>query len=184
MRIIISGLTASGKSTLAKALSKRLGIEYFSASSKWKELLPKKEFDFWESQKGLDVVKFRLDHLKYDRALDRYILNYVKTHKEIVLDSWVAAWKIYGPDVIKIYLRADVETRAKRASLRNGTSFKDALKFMKAKDKLTSEIYKRLYKIEVEKDFAPFDLVINSTALSEDSVRELCLDYINKRNVR
>lgn len=185
MKIIISGLTASGKSTLAKGLSSDLGMGYFSGSSKLREIMPPKDFEYWESKKGLDVIKFRLKHLKYDRLLDDYILKYVKSHDNIVLDSWVASWKVNEKDTIKIYLKVDLETRARRVSERDQMEYEAALKFMKEKDKLSSKIYYTLYKIKISgEDLMPFDLVVNSSELSIEQLKSICLDYINKRMKR
>ncbi len=178
MRIIISGLTASGKSTLAIGLSHELELEYFSASSKLRDILPPKDFQFWESKKGIDIVKFRLKNPKYDKRLDDYIIKYVKAHDDIILDSWVASWKVNDEKTIKIYLKADLETRASRVANRDKISLTDAVKFMKEKDKLTSLIYYKLYGIEIQKDMAPFDLVLNSGRLSIDSLKDVCLSYI------
>ena len=52
MKVIVSGLTASGKSSVSKDIASNLSIDYFSASSKLKEILPKKDFEVWESKKG------------------------------------------------------------------------------------------------------------------------------------
>ena len=181
MKIIISGLTASGKSTLATGLSKDLGLSIFSGSSKLREFMPPKHFESWESKKGLDAIKFRLAHPKYDRLLDDYIVTYAKNNDNFILDSWTAAWKIKG-GAIKIYLKADLKIRAARVSERSHTPFESALKFMKEKDKLTAKIYNKLYKIFVDTDTTPFDLVVNSGTLSIDDLRALCLTYIRKRH--
>ncbi len=178
MKVIISGLTASGKSTLAKQLSQALGIEYFTASTKWKDILPKKDFLFWESQRGLDAIKFRLSNLKYDRQLDRYILSHVKKRDDLILDSWVASWKINEKDMIKIYQKADLHTRARRVSFRAGMPQREAIKFMKEKDRYMHILYLKLHKIDVVNDLTPFDLVINSARLSKEGLRDVCLDFI------
>jgi cytidylate kinase len=178
MKIIISGLTATGKSTLVRGLSQEFGLEYFSASSKWKDIMPKKDFVFWESKKGLDALKFRLSHLKYDRMLDDFILKHVASHDNIIIDSWVASWKIDDKDTIKIYLRADLETRARRVVVRDGILYKDALDFMKKKDKLSTKIYYKLYKIKIDRDMYPFKLVVDNSHLSVEAMRALCSSYI------
>ena len=178
MKVIISGLTASGKSTLAKGLSDELRVEYFSASSKLRELMPPKDFEYWETKKGLDAVKFRLKNPRYDRKLDDYIVNYVKSHDNIILDSWVASWKVNDKNAIKIYLKADIETRAQRVSQRDGVKLSDALRFMKEKDKLTSKIYLNLYKIKIDSDLTPFDLVVNTSRTSAEALKNLCFNYI------
>ena len=49
---------------------------------------------------------------------------------------------------------------------------------MKQKDLLTKQIYKKIYGIEIDKDFTPFDLVIDSSNIDLESVVQLCSDYI------
>ncbi len=180
MKIIVSGLTASGKSSVSTSLALNFGIEYFSASSKLKTLLPKKDFMVWESKKGIEAVKFRLKNTEYDKRLDSYIISFLKSKKDIVLDSWVAPWKINGNDIVKIYIKADEKTRAQRVSVRDKISFAEALKFMNEKDKLTKAIYKKAYNIEIDKDLTPFDLVIDSSKIELNDVIELCSDFILK----
>ena len=178
MKVIVSGLTASGKSSVATSLALNFGIEYFSASSKLKSLLPKKDFMVWESKKGIEAVKFRLKNPQYDKRLDSFILSFFKTKKDVVLDSWVAPWKINDRETIKIYIKADEKVRAKRVSTRDKISFSDAMKFMKQKDLLTKNIYKKIYGIEIDKDFTPFNLVIDSSNIDLENVVQLCSDYI------
>ena len=65
-----------------------------------------------------------------------------------------------------------------RVSIRDKISFSDAMKFMKQKDLLTKNIYKKIYGIEIDKDFTPFNLVIDSSNIDLESVVQLCSDYI------
>ncbi|MGC8533515.1 MAG: (d)CMP kinase [Candidatus Parvarchaeum sp.] len=178
MKVIVSGLTASGKSSVATSLALNFGIEYFSASSKLKTLLPKKDFMVWESKKGIEAVKFRLKNPQYDKRLDSFILSFFRTKKDIVIDSWVAPWKIKDKETVKIYIKADENIRAKRVSIRDKISFSEALRFMKQKDLLTKKIYKKIYGIEIDKDLTPFNLVIDSSELDLESVVRICSDYI------
>jgi cytidylate kinase len=178
MKVIVSGLTASGKSSVATSLALNFGVEYFSASSKLRKLLPKKDFMVWESKKGIDAVKFRLNNPQYDKKLDSFILSYFKSKSDVVLDSWVAPWKIKDKETIKIYIKADEYVRAKRVSMRDKISLSEASKFMRQKDTLTKNIYKKIYKIEIDKDFTPFNLVIDSSNMDLNSVIQICSDFI------
>ncbi|MCL4398297.1 MAG: cytidylate kinase family protein [Candidatus Parvarchaeota archaeon] len=178
MKVVVSGLTASGKSSVATSLALNFGIEYFSASSKLRKLLPKKDFMVWESKKGIEAVKFRLSNPQYDKKLDSFIISYFKAKKDLVLDSWVAPWKIKDKETIKIYIKADEEVRAKRVSIRDKISLSEALKFMREKDAFTKKIYKKIYGIEIDKDFTPFNLVIDSSNIELNDVIQLCSDYI------
>ena len=178
MRVIVSGLTASGKSSVATSLALNFGIEYFSASSKLRDLPPKKDFMVWESKKGIDAVKFRLNNPQYDKKLDSFILSHFKSKNDVILDSWVAPWKIKDKETIKIYIKAEESVRAKRVSIRDKIRLEDAYKFMKQKDTLTKSIYKKIYKIEIDKDFTPFNLVVDSSNIDLNSVIQICSDFI------
>ncbi len=179
MNVIISGLTASGKSTLARNIAADFNLTYFSASSKLRELLPPKEFQFWESKKGIDAIKFRLSHPKYDKLLDSYIIKYMSENDNLIIDSWVASWKVKDDRTIKIYLKATIEERARRVSGRDGVDYKNALDFMKTKDKLTSKIYKQVYDIDVISDLTPFNLVVDSTKLDAEVLKTVCETFLH-----
>jgi cytidylate kinase len=49
---------------------------------------------------------------------------------------------------------------------------------MKQKDTLTKSIYKKIYKIEIDKDFTPFNLVVDSSNIDLNSVIQICSDFI------
>ncbi len=181
MKLIVSGLTASGKSSVSKKLAKKFSLEYFSASSKLRKILPKKDFNVWESKKGIDAVKFRLKNPQYDRKLDSFIIRLFKKSSNIVMDSWVASWKVKDKNTLKIYIKADQKIRAERVSKRDGITAKQALAFMRQKDKLTAEIYKNIYGINVESDFTPFDIVIDTSYLDLKDTVKLCSDFILKQ---
>ncbi len=181
MKVIVSGLTASGKSSVSKMLAEKFGLKYFSASSKLRDILPKKDFQVWESKKGIDAVKLRLRNPIYDKKLDSFILSYFKRSNNIIIDSWVAAWKIKDRKTIKIYIKADDKMRAMRVSKRDKIPFKKAFNFMKEKDMLTARIYKKIYNIDVKNDLAPFDLVIDSSYLDLESCLNICSDFILKQ---
>lgn len=185
MKVIVSGLTASGKSSVSKSLADKFGLEYFSASSKLREILPRKDFEVWESRKGIDAVRFRLKNPGYDRKLDAFINSLFRKSSGIVMDSWVASWKIKDKDTIKVYIKADKKIRAGRVSIRDGITLKQAMEFMSEKDRLTAEIYRKIYKIDVEKDFTPFDIVIDSSYLDLEDTVKLCSDFIiNQQKVK
>ncbi|EFD92999.1 MAG: cytidylate kinase [Candidatus Parvarchaeum acidophilus ARMAN-5] len=180
MKVIVSGLTASGKSSVSKALAKEFNLEYFSASSKLREILPKKDFEVWESKKGIEAVKFRIKNPIYDKKLDRIMLSLFNRSFNMILDSWVASWKVTDTNIIKIYIKADEKIRAERVSNRDGITFKQALSFMRIKDKLTAQIYSNIYGIDVKKDFRPFNLVIDSSYLDLKEVIKICSYFILK----
>ncbi len=181
MKIIVSGITGSGKSTLAKILAKKLNLEYIGASKYLKDSLPKRDFEHWESKKGLEAIKFRLKHLQYDKKLDDFLLKKIASKKDFVLDSWVASWKFFKKGTIKICLKSDFHTRAKRVAERDNTSLKKAADFTRKKDFLTEEIYKKLYKVDIEKDLGVFDLVIDDTHLQIKPTLDIVMTFLKNQ---
>ena len=181
MIITVSGLTASGKTTLAKGLADELNLEYLSGSSKLKDLLPDKTFRSWESKEGIQMILFRLKNTKFDKRLDSGLLRIIRRSDNIVVDSWTMPWLLgSNRNTVKIYVKAPIEVRARRVSIRDDIPYKSALTAIKKKDDLTANIYRSLYKIDVSYDLAPFDLVVDSSKLDRDNLRDLCVDFIFK----
>jgi cytidylate kinase len=181
MIITVSGITASGKTTLAKGLADELNLEFISGSSKLKALLPVKTFNSWESKDGMKMIHLRLKNPVFDKKLDLALLRTIRKSDNIVVDSWTIPWLLKSNDnILKIYVKAPIDVRARRVSVRDNIPYKSALEITKKKDLLTAGVYKKLYKIDVAKDLAPFDLVIDSSKLDKDNLRDLCVDFIFK----
>lgn len=180
MIIIVSGPTASGKTTLAKGLASELNLSYLSGSSWLKGLLKIKALRSWESKEGIKAILLRLRNTKFDKQLDAKILKAIKRSDDLVVDSWTMPWLLKRSNALKIYIKAPIEIRAQRLSDRNGIRYKEALDFAKRKDELTARIYRRLYGIDVLNDVSPFDLVVDSSRLDTDNLRDLCVDFIFK----
>ncbi|MCW1301851.1 MAG: cytidylate kinase family protein [Candidatus Parvarchaeota archaeon] len=180
MIVIVSGPTASGKTTLAKGLATELNLSYLSGSSKLKELLKLRALRTWESNEGIKAILFRLKNTEFDRKLDTEILKAIKRSDDMVVDSWTVPWLFKKGNALKIYVKAPIEIRALRVSERNGIKYKAALSFTKKKDELTARIYKKLYGIDVLNDVSPFDLVVDSSKLDIDNLRDICVDFIFK----
>ncbi len=182
MKIIVTGFTGSGKSTLAKRLAKEFNLKYFSGGDLLRKLIAGEgsleERGWWESERGEEAFQKRSLNEDFDRKVDNFLLNVLQDENDVVVDSWTAAYLYNRGDAIKIYLKADLDERARRVSLRDGITFKDAKKAIKKKDKSSKDQYRRLYGFKLGDDLTVFNLVIDTTHLDEDEVFDLVSRYI------
>jgi len=176
--ICISGMTGSGKSTVAKKLAAKYGLDYFSGGNALKTLAHEEGYDpdmkgWWETAEGLRFLQQRMGDPAFDRRIDEKLLELVE-QGNVVLDSWTMPWLL--KDGFKIWLEASPQVRAKRVVNRNDISIEEALKALKEKDERTKQIYKNLYGFDLGHDLSPFNLVLATDELDPDEVfHAVCL---------
>jgi len=176
--ICISGMTGSGKSTVAKKLAAKYGLDYFSGGNALKTLAHEEGYDpdmkgWWETAEGLRFLQQRMGDPAFDRRIDEKLLELVE-QGNVVLDSWTMPWLL--KDGFKIWLEASPQVRAKRVVNRNDISIEKALKALKEKDERTKQIYKNLYGFDLGHDLSPFNLVLATDELDPDEVfHAVCL---------
>ncbi|MCW1292924.1 MAG: cytidylate kinase family protein [Candidatus Parvarchaeota archaeon] len=175
MRVLIAGLTGSGKSSVSKTVAEYLGLNYVSGSSLLKTYI-KKSFYTWESKEGLEILKERLKDLSIDKSTDNKLIAEIKKSADIVVDSWTMPW-LWKEDAIRVYLKAREDIRIERIVRRDKINPKDAKYFINQKDTISQNIYKKLYKIDYS-DLSIFDLVLDTSYLSIESVSQIIAKYI------
>src|SRR3989338_1997406 len=112
MIICISGLTGSGKDTVAGLVAKKLGLPHVNPT-----------FKTYAKEKGLSLLEFQKENSdgKFDREFDAKLLAEVaKTGGNCVVSTWLGPWIIKQAD-IRVRLHAPVRTRATRIAKRDGT---------------------------------------------------------------
>ena len=176
--ICISGLAGSGKSTAAKRIAKHYGLKYYSGGDALRAVAiemgyKETEKGWWETNWGKRFLNKRLENLNLDRRVDEKMIKWAK-EGNVVLDSWTMPWLL--KDGLKIWLDASEEVRAQRIAERDGISFEEALKRMKERERVTKEIYRRLYGFRLGEDFEPFQVILDVNKLNKEEVfRALCL---------
>jgi cytidylate kinase len=157
--ICISGMTGSGKSTVAKKLAAKYGLDYFSGGNALKTLAHEEGYDpdmkgWWETAEGLRFLQQRMG--------------------DVVLDSWTMPWLL--KEGFKIWLEASPQVRAKRVVNRDDISIEEAIKALKEKDERTRQIYTGLYGFDLGHDLSPFNLVLATDELDSNEVfHAVCL---------
>lgn len=170
--ICISGMTGSGKSTVAKRLADKYGLSYFSGGNALRALAQEEGYDsevrgWWESPEGLSFLQQRINNSVFDKKIDEKLLE-VAAEGNVVLDSWTMPWLFDGG--FKVWLEASPQVRAKRVVKRDSISDEEALKALTEKDERTRQIYKRLYGFDLGHDLSPFHLVLATDELEPDEV--------------
>ena len=179
--ICISGMAGTGKSTLSQKIAKRYNLKYYSGGNALKDLAKAEGYTvsdegWWESPVGLKFLEKRLKDPKFDRAVDEKFLEYAK-QGNVLLDSWTMPWLL--KDGFKIWLSASLEKRAQRVAQRDKISLDEAFKFLKEKEAQTKAIYKNIYGFELDKDFEPFDFILDTNNLTADEVFQVLCKVID-----
>ena len=155
MIILICGLSASGKSYLVKYVAKKLKYKHIHTSDILKQCacgIPEDKIQIektkknkgWYEFSGLD--KKRQQSKSIDKKLDKFLINLVNTKDNMVLDSWTLPYLVENnQNIIKIWLDGTEKIRAKRLSLRDKISFKEAYKILKRKTIFQKNISKAIW---------------------------------------
>ncbi len=186
--VIVSGLSGSGKSNLTEFLAEKFNLKFVHASSLLKEMIEEKKTEiiqeqgeknlgWWESSEGKKALEQRTLEGKFDEMLDKKLLELIEKGN-LVADSWTMGY--LSRKGFKIWLKASVETRAKRISIRNNQNFEEVLNTIKLKEQKTAEIYKKLYGFELGKNLEKFDLVIDTEKISEEEARSIALKKLRE----
>lgn len=174
-------MAGSGKSTLAKRLAEKYNLRYFSGGDALKALAMEEgyrdvKYGWWESKEGLSFLERRNKDQKFDKAIDRKLLE-IAEKDNAIFDSWTMPWLLKMG--FKIWLEASLENRAKRIAQRDHIEVKEALKALKSKEEQTRKIYKRLYGFDLGKDYKPFHLILDTDSLKADDVFEVLCRVID-----
>jgi CMP/dCMP kinase len=171
--ICVSGMTGSGKSTVAKRLAEKYGLGYFSGGNALKTLAQEEGYDsdvrgWWETADGLSFLQQRMGDPAFDKKIDEKLLS-LAAEGDVVLDSWTMPWLLKEKG-FKVWLEASPQVRAKRVVNRDSISAEEALKALTEKDERTRRIYKSLYGFDLGHDLTPFNLVLSTDELDPDDV--------------
>jgi cytidylate kinase len=179
MKITISGLGGTGKSTVAKQLADRLRYESMSGGGIFRQMA---------AEQGMSVEEF--DQFvtggdeSFDHKLDKRQEKYGKENDDFVLESRLGWY--FVPDAIKIKLICDLDERIRRIagdeSDNRVAQTQADFETTKANTLAREETYSRyddLYGIEQWNADENFDHIIDTTKISPEQVVENIVEYIN-----
>jgi len=175
MRITISGKAGSGKSTVAKLLSEKLGLKHYSIGDLMRVMAV---------ERGLTLVglnKLAETDKSIDFELDNKLKELGKAKDNFVVDGRLTAFFI--PDAeIKVFLDADDKVRAQRILKdqrvhERNESFQDTMINMQKREESEKKRYMHYYNVDYL-DKKLYNLVVDTTKLTQSEVVQKILDFI------
>lgn len=178
MIITICGDVGSGKSTVAKILSEKLNLKYYSTGTLFRKLAAQMQL----SLKELSELA------KKDKRIDKRIDDYQKKlgtkEDDFILEGRLGFYFI--PKSIKIFLKVKTTEAAKRImkEKRVDEKFNDlneAINSIKKRRESEKQRYEELYSVNID-DELNYDLIIDTTTIPATSVAQKIIEFIKKLN--
>jgi cytidylate kinase len=168
--VAVSGQAASGKTTIAKELSKMLGYRFISVGELFRRTAV---------ERGVSLVELhRIAEKDFtiDRSIDEEAIREAE-RDNVVIEGHLAAWILRDIADVKIYLKADMNIRAQRLSKRDHKTLNEALNEIKTREESNRRRYLMIYGIDIN-DLSIFDLIIDTTYINAEQVVDLTYHYV------
>ncbi len=184
LTITVSGMAASGKSTLAESLAKHFKLKLYTGSDALRDFARKlgytpKGKDWWDTEEGIKFLGERKHDYTFDKKTDDIMMDKAK-NGGIVMTSWTLPY--LGAPGIKIWINASRETRANRMMRRDGISVEEAEKVIDTRDRENTELYRKIYGFTIGRDVGKFyDMIIESDSMDEQQVFEKVAKMIEEK---
>ncbi len=168
--IAISGPIASGTSTTAKSLAQKLNLKYQSAGDFFRDYMLKHNIPLYDKAKIPDDL---------DRNMDEELTELAQNGKVIIDAHYIGYFTRNMPQVLKVLLTCDYETRINRALTRTHTH-KETEEDIKKREEGLDAKFRKLYADEYFLDPKFFDLIIETTNTSAEEVVTKILEAFSK----
>ena len=171
MKITITGELYSGKSSVAKAISKALDYAYFSVGELQRVLAVEKGMSITEYN------KYMMDN-NLDYGVDNRTSKIGREKDDFVFDARLAWYFI--PDSFKVYMKIEIDVAVERAmNSERGKSEKyaskgDAKENIIERRRLEATRFRDIYNIDIDQD-SNYDLVIDTSHITMEDVIEKIL---------
>lgn len=180
--ICISGFAATGKSTLGRRLARTFRLKYVSGGDGLKLIAKERGYKpsgkaWWETEEGLKFLEERMGNPEFDKLVDQKLLEYAE-RGHVVIDSWILPW-LY-PHGFNIWLKASEEVRIQRLVKRSHVDPEAARELLRKRDLESAEIYRRLYGVEIGKDYTPFHLILDTSNLNITAVYRIVAQAVKE----
>ena len=176
MKITITGDVYSGKSTIAKAISKTLDYTYFSVGELQRKLAVEKDMSITQYN------KYMLDN-NLDHEVDNRTREIGRGNENFIFDARLAWYFI--PDSFKIYFKVDLDAAVERAikdergKSEKYTSKEEARGNIIERRRLEVSRFKDIYKVDIDEE-SNYDLVMDTSCMSLEEVIEKTIEKIKK----
>ena len=164
--IAISGKSGCGNTTVSRMVAERLGLRFINFT--FRSLAKERDMDL------IDILDLASKNDSIDREVDSRQIQLARESGGCVLGSRLAIWKLKEAD-LKIYLKANLKTRASRIVEREGGDPDDVSVFTSNRDKRDQERYKRIYNIDTD-DYYFSDLIIDTDNILPEQITGMIIE--------
>jgi cytidylate kinase len=181
MIITISGTPGSGKSTVAKILAKKLNLKHYSTGDFMREIAKKRNLSLEE------LGKIAEGDRSIDIALDKRQIELGKKEDNFVIDGRLSFYFI--PDSIKIFLDADLKTRAQRIwqdikikNLRKeerAETLKEIITEIKTRENSEKTRYQKYYKLNPQEK-ENYDFFVDTSKTTAEEAADKIVKFVKK----
>ena len=183
--IILSGLPAAGKTTVAEMISKLLGFKITGGGDILREMAEERGYkvggkEWWDTPEGVKFAKERENNPDFDKEADKKLKEKI-AKGNIVVTSYTAPW--ITENGFKVWLDANIANRTARMSKRDGTEMIEMRQVIKVRDADNRKIYKNIYNIDFGVDKTPFDMIVDTDKMTPEEVADIIIKkYKEKHN--
>ncbi|MCX9011510.1 MAG: AAA family ATPase [Candidatus Methanoperedens sp.] len=169
MKITISGPPGSGKSTLSRMLSARLGLPLISMGDIFRRCAEDRcmclaEYGLLARQNG-----------NIDREIDEMQKKVAREKDNIILEGRLSGFLVDAD--LKVWLKAPLEVRAERIAKRENKSVQISMAETSEREECERERYLNYYNIDIM-DLSVYDIVIDSSKWGAEEIGEIVLKAV------
>jgi len=175
--LTISGLHGTGKSTIGKLISQKLGIKYYSTGQAFRDLA---------KEMNLTLEDFS-EHVEKNPEIDKKLddkINEIAQIGNVIIDSQLSAYFLKSVADLKILLTCPLNIRIQRMIERDHTLYDEKLKETLMREESELERFKELYKIDLndsKKNSEIYDLIIDTSNLTIEEIVDKILTKLKKK---
>lgn len=175
MIITIGGSIASGKTTLAKKISKKFNLKHISAGIVMREMAKEEGISL------IELSKYMEEHPEIDKEIDKRQKKLAESG-DCVVDGRISAYFIESD--LKIWLTAPLDVRAERVIARDKLkNINEAREKIKERESSEKKRYRDFYDIDLD-NMEVYDLIINTEKFGVDGMCEIAYAAIEKLNIK
>jgi len=172
MIVTIGGSAASGKTTLARNLARRLKYKHLSAGGIMRRMAAERNQDIME------FSRYAEKHPYVDKEIDRRQKKLAKGN--CIVDGRLSAHFLKAD--LRVWLTAPIKVRAKRIRGRDGhPTLEAAVEHIRQREASERKRYKRVYGID-HPDYGLYDIVLNTEKFGIKATADIIANAV--RNVR